>query len=339
MTIIQDRIFPIPTDPSWETLDASKLNCFMKCPRKYFYRYLLGWTPEGENHNLVFGSAWHDAMEQLLIHGYNKTGIEAGFAAFEAEYRKHYSPQTDLDFHPKSPGNALLALAEYAEKWKHDNFKVLYTEVGSELPFDDEGTKITFRLDAIIDRSGRIGALEHKTSKYNAGWWIDQWSLALQPNLYTHALFCLYSIEQIFGVEINGTFFYKTTDAKKRSGQNDFIRVPVRKTLGQMNNWYTETLRWIQSLKNEFSMLSIETPEMGNMASFPKNPNSCIDYMRTCEYHPFCTSWENPLQHAERAPIGFKVERWDPLAKKSKFVLSGKEIKEAENGSADNQAA
>lgn len=319
MSLTQNLTFPAPLKPheTWDILDSSKLNCFMKCPRKFFYRYLLGWEKEGDNHNVVFGSAWHSAMEAMLKFGYNRNGIEEGFENFLKTYREFFSEATDSDYSPKNPANALLALSEYAEHWKHDNFEVLYQEVSGALPIDDEGTEIYFRLDNIIrdhpprnvlgDKDdGVIISLEHKTSKYNQSWWVDQWALALQPSLYTHVLFSLFEVEQVFGVKINGAFFKK--------GGNEFLRVPVRKTLGQMNSWLEELQRWVQMLKVEMFKLSVQNSNEAFMAAFPKNPNSCLDYMKLCEYHPFCTSWNNPLQRCETMQPGFTQRFWDPRA-------------------------
>lgn len=306
MSLTQNLTFPAPLKlhSTWDVLDSSKLNCFMKCPRKFFYRYLLGWEKEGDNHNVVFGSAWHSAMEAMLKHGYNREGIEEGFKNFLRTYREFFSEVTDPDYSPKNPANALLALSEYAEHWKHDNFEVLYQEISGALPIDDEGTEIYFRLDNIVREGNTVVSLEHKTSKYNTGWWVDQWALALQPSLYTHVLFSLFEVEQVFGVKINGAFFKK--------GGNEFLRVPARKTLGQMNSWLEELTHWVQLLKDEMIRLSVAKEYDSFLRAFPKNPNSCLDYMKLCEYHAFCTSWNNPLQRCESPQPGFVQKFWDP---------------------------
>ena len=306
MSITQNLSFPEPLkiNDTWDVLDSSKLNCFLKCPRKFFYRYLLGWEKEGDNHNIVFGSAWHQAMEQLLKIGYNRQGLEAGYESFLTTYREFFSELTDSDYAPKNPANALLALSEYAQHWKNDNFEVLYQEISGALPIDDEGTEIYFRLDNILRDGDTIISLEHKTSKYLQSWWSDQWALALQPALYTHVLFSLFEVEQVFGVKINGAFFKKTG--------NDFLRVPVRKTLAQMNSWFEELNLWVRLLKANMTQLALSKTSDGYLAAFPKNPTACQEYMKTCEYHNFCTAWPNPLQRVDQIQVGFKESFWDP---------------------------
>ena len=54
---------PVKAVPQFDIHDSTKINCFQTCPRKYFYKYVLGWSHEDANIHLVFGSAWHKAME------------------------------------------------------------------------------------------------------------------------------------------------------------------------------------------------------------------------------------------------------------------------------------
>lgn len=310
-------------NPTLKQIDASKLNTYLTCPRKFFFSYVLGWRPEGESHDLVFGTSWHAAMEQLLLHGYNSTGIDAAFTAFQDEYRKVYTADTDLDWGAKTPTNALLALTEYAAQYKHDNFKVIKTECGGSVPFDED-FNLFFRLDNILtNENDQIFSLEHKTGSIQANWWADQWSLALQPNLYIHVLMSLYAIEKVYGVKVNGTFFLKqgTAASKQRGQTNSFLRVPVRKTLAQMQTWYENTLEWMQCLKNDFHRLE-ETPiEAHTMQCFPKNTNNCVQYMKMCMFQPLCANWSNPLQKIDRPPLGFVVKHWNPLDYQTKEII------------------
>ena len=309
MSITQNLAFPEPLKlhETWDIVDCSKLNTYCKCRRKFFYRYVLGWEPEAPNHNLIFGSAWHAAMEELLKLGYNRAGIESGYREFLKIYRETFSEATDNDYKFKNPGNALLALSEYSEHFKHDNFEVLYQEISGSIPIDDEGTELYFRLDNILREGKSIVSLEHKTSGWDERLWSVEWALAFQPSAYTHVLFSLFEIEQVFGVKMNGTFFKK--------GGNNFVRLPVRKTLASMNNWIEELGLYIKDLKEDFKLLSQTKESDVSMSAFRKNPNNCIEYAKyVCEYHSFCTAWNNPLQRCETTPVGFQQKFWDPRA-------------------------
>ena len=70
------KVTKVPYHITHDVHDASKLQCFMDCPRQYFYRYVLGWSRQGSNIHLIFGEGWHRAMETLLREGYDTEAIK-----------------------------------------------------------------------------------------------------------------------------------------------------------------------------------------------------------------------------------------------------------------------
>ena len=54
--------FPIPSKDTFKVNDSTKISCFLGCPRKYFYEYILDWRPDCPHHYLDFGEAWHRAQ-------------------------------------------------------------------------------------------------------------------------------------------------------------------------------------------------------------------------------------------------------------------------------------
>ena len=96
--------------PTWKITDPTKLNCFLSCPRMYFFEYILGWRPETPNNHLVFGTAWHAAQEYLLLHDYSVQSVMDAYNVMVREYRKVLGPETDEMFEPKTMENALVVL-------------------------------------------------------------------------------------------------------------------------------------------------------------------------------------------------------------------------------------
>jgi len=101
----------------WLRLDSSKIGDYMRCPRRYFYRHIVGWQYDSPNINLVFGEAWHRAKEHIFVHGTSREAIEGAMIKFLDYYRQHYDEITDLDNAPKDPGNALNALVGYGQEY------------------------------------------------------------------------------------------------------------------------------------------------------------------------------------------------------------------------------
>jgi len=289
-----------------ETLDihdSSKLQCFMDCPRQYFYRYVLGWSHQGSNIHLIFGEGWHRAMEHILRNGYGTESIRDGYNEFLSYYREHYHETEDAKNFPKSPDAVLPALVEYCHRYAGDEFEVLHTEVAGKVPIDDTGRKLHFRLDAVCKDEKGIYVLEHKTASRLTSTWSNQWSLSMQVSLYTHALHMMYDPDEVYGVIVNGAVFRKTG--------NEYIRVPVRKAPEMMKAWWWNVLHFLDMLEWNYQQLSEMTPDEEIMTAFPMNTQSCTKYFG-CMYQDFCKMWPNPLKRADQPPLGFKEDRWNP---------------------------
>ena len=299
----------ILSHPSWTMYDSSKVQAFMECPRKYFYRYVLGWDNEQPSIHLIFGEGWHRAMAILLREGYTREAVEQGYAAFEAYYRESFGPEQDELMHPKSPGGALSALIQYAQFYaKIDHFKVLFTEVAGSVPIN-EVDRLSFRLDALVEDQDGKKLLEHKTGSRNDNAWSAQWRLSMQVRTYTHVMNCLYPPEEIWGALINGTFFYKDKCA--------FLRVPVRTSIGSMNAWLFTANYWVGQIKGEHQALEMCSPSEPVLEAFPMNTCNCTKY-GICQHMDHCEAWANPLQHLEHRPTSMVERWWDPAKENEK---------------------
>jgi hypothetical protein len=303
-----DLRYPIPTHPTWDVIDPSKLQCFLDCERQYFYQYVLGWRQDRMDNHLHFGTSWHKAMEFLLRNGYDQNSIMGAYLAFEREYRKVFPKDTDYLMNQKTPANALMALVEYAAKYRADltNYEVLYTEVGGTAPLYED-LVLHYRIDSILRErnTGLIISLEHKTASSEYMWDL-QWPLSIQVNTYTHALYCFFPPEQVKGVVINGAVFKKT-----KAPTFAFPRAPVYKRPEQLQGWLQHTQLRAKQLQTEFEILSGSSDSDPVLDAFPLRPVSCTKFFG-CPYHAFCVAWQNPLQHCESVPLGFVQEWWDP---------------------------
>lgn len=308
--------------PTWDVDDSTKIQCYMTCPRMFFYEYVLGWRPSNSGHDLVFGEAWHRAMECILTVGYTEQGVEAGMVRFMDYYREFYSPDTDDIYYPKSPGMARQMLLDYVRKYASDyiDYELLFTEVAGTVPIK-ENKVLHFRLDALLKviRKNKFAVMEHKTTKMTGRMWEDQWLLSIQLGTYSHVLFALFAPEEVDGCIVNGTIFQKTKPG--------FIRLPIRKSMGQMNTWFDTVLYWMEMKDHDFSLLRQASPDDDLLFAFRQNPTNCTKY-RGCPYLEFCVSWPNPLRRCDELPIGFHVERWDPRdrEKESKFIFDGQNV-------------
>lgn len=305
---------PLVQVPSWDVIDSSKLSAFMDCPRRFFYEYVLGWRSENKNNHLIFGHAWHKAMEHMLLHGYSQPEILRAYELFELDYRQHFGPETDELYEPKSPFNAFRALAAYALQYASDmyEFGTKYTEIGGRIMLSDK-YHLHFRMDSVNETKDKMPmSLEHKTTGSASRQWADQWSLSLQVGTYTHVLKCMFPDAETVLVVVNGTVFQKT--------KIDFKRVNCYKRDQHMQVWLNNTLSWIEQVRNEYQCLANCTDDDSVMLAFPMNTGSCTKYFG-CPYHVYCCAWPNPLQRCEDPPTGIIIEHWNPMDEEVKLKV------------------
>lgn len=318
--------------PTTKVIDSTKLNTYLSCPRKYFFGFVLGWQPEEPSNHLIFGIAWHEAMEVLLkarsessSPGYPEEVLPAAFHAFIDSYRESLPPETDDLYAPKNPENVALALQQYIDQWKHDRFKLLFpTEISGSVPVlvGDHEVLFYYRLDAVVEDPDRgICFLEHKTTGRAGSTWEAEWVQAIQPGTYLHAMHSI-GLPKPTGL-INGAVFRKPPRLKAdgtpyaNSGKgNEFIRVPISKNGLQMQEWLVTLGHWLGQLiaDQERVAAGAATDPAGNvMLAFPKNPKSCTDF-GICPYHDICVASSNPIAWADAhsTPAGFEVRYWDP---------------------------
>ena len=321
--------------PSWKVNDATKVNTFLECPRKYFYSYVLGWRPSTPSNHLVFGTSWHIAMEYLLTHDYSVQSVMAAYDEFLKDYRKTFGPETDEMFHPKTPDNALFVLNAYAKKFQADlvDWEPLYTEIAGKISLNDDQV-LHFRMDSILKHryKEKVMSLEHKTgsSTYN---WELQWPLSMQNGTYSHVLYCLFPVETVSGVTFRGSIFRKVKKGWEQLAQKanltvqppyEFIEFPARKSIDQMNTWLWHAQLYLDQISFCFEMLAEAKEEDEVLETFPMNPTNCTKWFG-CEFMDFCQAWQNPLQRCYEPPLGYIEEHWDPSAKPAKktFEIGG----------------
>jgi hypothetical protein len=295
--------------------DSTKIQDYLKCERMHFFKYILNLHTEGTNHNLVFGSSFHKAKDVLLTLGLKKENIQPAYEAFLEEYRKSFSPDTDLDFRGKNPANVLRALDMYVEEYKDQEFETLYTEIAITVPISS-CRSIYGNMDSINKGPRGIFSLETKTAGAAWSYLQDSFMMKFQINAYTHFLYCYY--QNVWGVVVDVTIFTKNPDN---------IRIPCIKSIDRMESWLYEANKIFDDLENDFELLGKDGPEYPFMRAFPRRTESCVQYNRICPYFDMCHSWNNPLQHLDEVPSGFERRVWDPRDTGNKVKLEIKDYK------------
>lgn len=314
----------INSHPTWQIMDSSKLDTALDCRRQFFFQHILGWRVDKPNHDLYFGNAWHIAREYQLIHGYDD--IKGAFLAFMDFYRKEFSQESDEIYRPKDPEAVGLALVKFANERQDDlrDNELLYTEISGTVPITEDGKVLHYRMDSVLRRkeNDKIFSWDHKSAtekSMNYRGWEEKFYLSIQNGTYTHCLYCMYPVEDVIGVEFDGTAFAYLKRGSKQRDQGyhiSFKQVPAWKTPDQMNVWLWNVVDLVEDLERELDRLSYCEEGDAVMQCFPMNTNNCTKYYG-CAFHDYCMSWPNPLQRCYEPPLGFKVEHWDPREMKT----------------------
>ena len=317
-------MLPIVEHPAWAIRDSSKLDDYLRCPRLYFYRHVLGWELDLPAHDLHFGESWHKAREHQLLHGYDD--IVGAYDAFINCYRQYFDPETDDMYKPKNPTGALNALNKFAQERSADlnEYRLIeidgkkMTEISGTVPVDTNRV-LHYRMDSILEHieDGMIISWDHKTTheKYILGsQWAEQFYLSIQNGTYTHCLYCIFPIDKVLGIEFCGTGFAHLLrgSANRPAGYHATLRrVPAFKTPDQMNTWLWTVNNLLDDIDRDMDRLMHCSDSDEVLMSFPMNPTSCTDY-RGCQFHDYCCSWANPLRSCEEPPLGFNISFWNP---------------------------
>ena len=138
---------------SKEILSVSRMNCWNTCQRKHLYSYDYGVRAEQDGEALVFGTAFHKAMEARANGADPQQAFEAGLA-------------TANDWDEFVVAKLQAAVAVYFEVYTDDLIASMTPEIEFTYPID--GTR-TFEAGGKIDgiatlKDGRKALVEHKTT-------------------------------------------------------------------------------------------------------------------------------------------------------------------------------
>lgn len=307
-----------------EYYDNTRLSAFKKCPRYYYFRHIRHWAPEKASAPLIFGGAWHMAMETIwpmLVSGADKKDIiKAAFKAFIDEWTLRGMPHPDhMDYEmekelaPRTPGVAFEMIIDYVTNRapKVKDLELISVERPFIVPLaaDDDSRFYVGKIDKVVLQRKKVRAIEHKTTtayKKDGGFrgtFVDGFSPNSQVDGYLYALHMLWP-GQVQGVWVDAALVHRTETA--------FLFIPVEKPQDQLNSWLWETNYWIDQIQAHKAALEECSSEDPFLAAFPKQTGSCQDFNKNCEYHDICRFKANPLQMTE-PPAGFHEEFWDPL--------------------------
>ena len=323
------------TAPSNWIFDSQVIQELIRCERKAYFHFVKdlnpqtgvwnGWVPDREEPALVFGLAWHKAMDfvWVLLHTGERRPLtleELTAGALNAFLKEWDLWGLDHEaYYPRAPGRAMDMISVYLTQYAQiiTTCELLSVEETFSVMLDPEGD-VTYhgRMDKVIRHpvyNNKVLCMDHKTtSSFKRFNWMDSFSPNIQIDGYLHAGHSNYG-EEFGGVIIDGAVVQKT--------DIDFTQIFVDRQFEQMDSWLWEMHYHMESFFKNYGMLldfrsdPTHQDRAAFMPAFPKRTIACSDF-GGCPYLTLCKARANP-ETWDQPPHGFTQKSWNPLEVKT----------------------
>jgi hypothetical protein len=200
-------------------------------------------------------------------------------------------------------GEKLLNL--YFEKYTHEGFKVLATELAFTLPMGD--IKLIGRIDKIIDWDGAIYVMDHKTTS-RLGY---EFFYKIKPNMQFDGY--IWAARQLGYPTTSGVVLDALLVAKGLVVPAQLAKLqPLARDISTRTN--EDLDRYVRNV----GLIVNDIRKCYETDIWYENTESCCDFIE-CPYRKICK--EDNSIHDRIAEMDFKVEYWDP--RKETLVKAG----------------
>lgn len=304
------------------------LSTFRNSNRAYYFSHVRRWQREGNKEQanpLVFGTAWHAAMDYVWSvyppsdGGYDsRLGWNAFVDAWKDEggqdpYTLDEQDMKDLGIY--NPFNAQDMIHEYIyarEKFLSDKeLLAIEKPFAVKLDIGDSNLYYTGRMDKVLKHGELIYPVDHKTtSKGTKGGhgiqqsWHDSWSPNTQIDGYLFA--CLQEYGRADKAYVDGALVH-------RHSHDVFPLIPVLRDRNALDYWLWQTRHTVDTIENHIKEVeklrkNKRIYELPYMPAFP-----CHGCSGNCQWKQLCRSTTNPERDFPidtPPPIGY-VQRDD----------------------------
>lgn len=297
-------------------LTASSLKAARACMRLYQYTYALGIRPVRESETTRFGTLWHAGQEAWWLGPDGDARLDAGLASIAV-----HCLHREID--PFDRVKAEELLRGYHFLWIDRALETLRVEVEFRAPHVNPATGAASRtwtlggkIDAVARAEGRILIVEHKTSSEDIGPGSDYWRrlrLDGQVGMYFEGATalgydpagCLYDVvgkPRIKPLKATAPEARKYTKAgalyaaqRSEDETPEEYRARLRASIAEAPAQYYQRGELVR-LEAEREDYLHDIWQLGRMIReaelanrWPRNPDSCVRYGRTCEFFDACT--------------------------------------------------
>jgi hypothetical protein len=311
----------VPIEPMKRHLPVltnSSLTTFRRCPREYYFRYVLNRKARRTSVALKFGTFFH-------------IGLNAWWRAKGDRYDAALlamSQHNDEDIGPFERVKAETLMAGYSARWGDEPYETIAVEKHFGLPivFDDSRApafELAGSIDAVVSSPDAVHNVEHKTTSADISAGSDYWRhvVALDSQVSTYE-----AASKAMGFDVRDTIYdvirkpelvpLRATpdDVKKYTKPTKAEPIP-RLYANQRENdetpeeyrerltadivarpeWYFQR-QTIVRLDNDNEEHARDVSQTAALIRFseqrnawPRSPKACERYRRMCDFFPVCS--------------------------------------------------
>lgn len=312
-----------------QVLTNSSINTFRRCPREYYFRYVLNRKARRKANALRFGSLIHIGLNEW----WRRTpGSTNKFVGSIIEMRRHVSDEETDEF---DLVKAECLIAGYTTRWGDEPYETVAVEKIFSMPLhiDVDGSETpSLELSGSIDAICRIDIphhaatvynVEHKTTSSDISPGSDYWRhvTTLDSQVSTYA-----TASRSMGYDIRGTIYdvirkpeilpLKATPEESKKYTKPTKSEPLPRLYANQRetdetpeeyrerltadiiarpDWYFARQIIVRlDTENESHAQDVrQTAQMISVSedhsAWPRSPGSCKQYGRWCDFHPVCS--------------------------------------------------
>lgn len=297
--------------------DSTSLGELKTCPRRYYYRIVLGYVPKGQSAHLTFGLIYHSALE-LYDHrkaegmSHDDAMIEAVGHVLERTWDNALGRPWASDNNLKTRDSLLRTVVWYLEKFADDPATTLILHDGKpavELSFrfepglqssiDGRDYILCGHLDRVVEFNEGYWNVDRKTTKYSLDdSYAGKYSPDNQMSMYSVAGTLILD-KPLKGIIIDAAQVGVTFSR--------YQRYLVHRHQAVLTEWLNDTAHWLR-IAEHFALSNY----------WPMNDKACLMYYSAsdpvysgCPYRSVCAVI--PALRKKHLDAYFDKAVWDPL--------------------------
>lgn len=279
----------------------SVMSLYQECPRKWYFRYVLGWRTNTLTDPLAMGSAVHEAQEVFYENNfdYGKC-IDRGLEVIN-------------DLNPllkDKVASALHIWNGFIGRFEREKVEVMMVEepITINLP---NGFNMTGRLDRLLKdkETEEIFIDDTKTTGWDLTKTLRNYTYHDQPKLYYAGFQDTFPdlAKDCHGWRTDG--IYVRERLSKGQGTGEYYGHAERSTLvsfldGQIEDIKNSYASYIDDMA--YKLASVEKAGEAPSLSFPGCGGHCLAYNKICEYYPYC----HKVDKSPTMPHNYTLDPW-----------------------------